>query len=699
MPSDPAGSPTLARESGHHFSCTLSAVLLAKVRDLAGPEAVAEVLKRAGITRPVEELCDITGWISYDEAVALWQAGAEVTHHPQFARAVGEDAARRLNSSPVATLLRSLGSPEAVYGQIATAASKYSTVARLEAVDGGPGYAEIAAFPTVGFPRSADHCAWTVGLLSQPTLLFGLPAATVEHEQCAAFGAPACTYRITWSAQQALEQSDSSEQIAVLEEQLEAMKERLHSMFQTAADLIGAGGLEEVLDRISERAAIEVRAPRHLLAIRMPDGEETHVHHRGFDDDEVARHAAQLLDEHPSAFPESWLVVPVRSNRHDYGRLLAMYEPGTAFFPQERELLEVYGRYAASALDSATALLEAERRYRQSSALLGLARALAAAGTSTEVAARLADSVPAVVDCDRVGVYLWDAERGALVRTAIEQSSPGEPVQVPDRSSWTPTAGSIVDRWLKDPQPDPEFVDQSHGDETLRALFKTMGFVSTILVPLATPDRFLGLLSVSVFEGPQRLRPNPDLLDRLSGVAAQATAALQNGQLVDQITYQALHDQLTGLANRVQFTTELRAAVHLAREQQQKVSLFYVDLDRFKPVNDEYGHEIGDALLAAVAERLCSCTRSNDVVARLGGDEFAVLVRAEADEGLDRFPDRIECAFGEPFVIGDHTIHLGASVGRAVFPSDADDAEGLLRLADKAMFQAKRLRWQSAERV
>jgi hypothetical protein len=109
----------------------MSAVLLAEVTDLCGEDAVAELLRRAGSTRSPEYLTDITNWISYDEAIALWRAGTAVTHHPDFARAVGQDAAERLNASPVAALLRSLGSPENVYRQIATTASKFSVAAQL----------------------------------------------------------------------------------------------------------------------------------------------------------------------------------------------------------------------------------------------------------------------------------------------------------------------------------------------------------------------------------------------------------------------------------------------------------------------------------------------------------------------------------------------------------------------------------------
>jgi diguanylate cyclase (GGDEF)-like protein len=688
-----------SREPANHFSCAMSAVLLARVYDFGGEEAVRELLTRARSERSVQELRDIANWISYDEAVALWRAGAEVTHHPQFARAVGEDSGRRLGGSHVATLLRSLGSPEAVYRQIATTATKYTTVAVLEAVEWGPGFADIVAAPAPGFHRHSDHCAWTCGLMTQTTVLFGLPPAKVEHHRCAAFGAPVCEYRITWAAQEAGTGSDSSEQIEQLRTQLEAMKERPHSMFETAADLIGSGRLEDVLARIAHRAASEVRAPRYLLTVRMAPDAEPQCHHRGFSDEDVDVYATQLLARHPAEQPESWLVVPVRSNRRDYGRLLAMYDEGVRFFPEERDLLEVYARYAASALDSASALREAEERYAQSSALLQLARVLATAGTSTEVARRLSDAVPVVVDCDRVGVYLWDGARGELARKAITQSGDGEPAQAQGQSSWAPRPGGVVEKWLTNPRPDPVFVDRTTGDPGLREPFAALGFAATIVVPLVSPGLFLGLLAVSVNEGPGRLRPTADLLDRLSGVAAQATTALQNGQLVDQITYQALHDQLTGLANRVQFTTELRRGVQRARERSGQVTLFYLDLDRFKPVNDEYGHEAGDGLLVAFAQRLKSCTRTADVVARLGGDEFAVLLSTQSESDIEKLAERLTAAVHEPFDVDGRPVSVGVSVGRAVYPADAEDADGLLRNADAAMFGAKRARRELESRA
>jgi diguanylate cyclase (GGDEF)-like protein len=693
-----ATSPTA---NGNHFSCSMTAVLLGRLRAWGGEEAVAAVLSTAGSPRTPEYLCDLANWISYDEAVALWRAGAQITHHPQFARSLGEESARRLNASPVAALLRSLGSPENVYRQIATTSGKFSVVIEMSAVDVGPGYAEIVANPLEDFPRTPDHCAYTCGLLTQTPVLFGLPPSVVEHDECAAFGAPQCRYRVTWTVEDEILEGAGAEMVGPLREQLEAMKERLHSMFATASDLIDAGDLADVLARIADRAAIEVRAPRYLLAVRITPGGPVHCHHKGFDQDEADAYAERILEQHPAALPESWLVVPVRSKRQDYGRLLAMYDRQQGFFPQERELMEVYARYAASALDGATSLMEAKQRYAQSSALLELARALAAAGTSGEVAQRLAEAVPAVVDCDRVGVYLWDAAAQQLVRTATSHRAgvlrPAEPKTA---TVWSPLPGGGLARLIEHPEGDPLFVEADNPDPVLRRMMASIGARAMIAQPLSAPDSLLGLLAVSVARDPERLKPTSDLLDRLSGVAAQATIALQNGRLVDQMTHQALHDQLTGLPNRLQFNDKLRGAIAQARARTETVTLFYLDLDGFKPVNDQFGHDVGDEVLVHVGDRLGTCIRGSDTVARLGGDEFAVLIDGPAPtEAIEALEQRLVGAFAEPFSCGPQPLKLGASIGRAVFPTDAEDAEGLLRLADGAMFEAKRAKGGRALRA
>ncbi|HEY3587187.1 MAG TPA: GAF domain-containing protein, partial [Myxococcaceae bacterium] len=373
----------------------MSAVLIAEVQDFGGPEAVARLLELSGSERTVDYLVDLSNWISYDEALNLWRAGMEVTHNPQLPRVLGQRAAERLASSPIAAALRSLGSPGRVYEQVATSANKFSTVVRMEAVEVGEHTAVVTCEPVEGFARFPEHCAWTVGLLGASPILFGLEHAHVEHDECAALGAPRCVYRISWSGDPQRTGVEGQE-LDALRQQFDGLQERFNSLFAAASDLIAADEISDILARLTERAALEVRAPRYLLAVRLAGG-EVHVHQRGFEATELERHVELVLDESQTEFPKSWLVVPVRSARRSYGRLVAAFQTDTSFFPLERDLLEIFARYAASALDAATALTEAQRRYDESSVLLKLARALASAGTSTEVAQRLSEAVPEVV--------------------------------------------------------------------------------------------------------------------------------------------------------------------------------------------------------------------------------------------------------------------------------------------------------------
>ncbi|MCW3003257.1 MAG: hypothetical protein JWQ20_2555 [Conexibacter sp.] len=155
----------------------------------------------------------------------------------------------------------------------------------------------------------------------------------------------------------------------------------------------------------------------------------------------------------------------------------------------------------------------------------------------------------------------------------------------------------------------------------------------------------------------------------------------------DQLYHQAFHDALTGLANRLLFAD--RVAHALARRD-GNVIVIYIDLDDFKPVNDTHGHEAGDVLLCAVAERLRDSLRPADTPARLGGDEFAVLLTDVAAADVSTIADRILRNFGAPVDLGDATVGIAASMGIAITDSGSMPADELLRKADAAMYVAKR---------
>ena len=157
-----------------------------------------------------------------------------------------------------------------------------------------------------------------------------------------------------------------------------------------------------------------------------------------------------------------------------------------------------------------------------------------------------------------------------------------------------------------------------------------------------------------------------------------------------RIHHLAHHDSLTELPNRVLFQERLRQALAHAKRSKWMLGLLFLDLDKFKDINDTLGHHVGDLLLKAVAKRLGRCVRETDTVARLGGDEFAVILTNLDDaEGASRVAESIISSIADPFGLDDHEVLTSTSIGITLYPSDATDADQLLKNADLAMFRSK----------
>ncbi|MEI7950949.1 MAG: EAL domain-containing protein [Gammaproteobacteria bacterium] len=156
------------------------------------------------------------------------------------------------------------------------------------------------------------------------------------------------------------------------------------------------------------------------------------------------------------------------------------------------------------------------------------------------------------------------------------------------------------------------------------------------------------------------------------------------------IHYQAYHDLLTGLPNRALFMDRLGNAISNARRTQQKLVVMFLDLDRFKLVNDTLGHDIGDDLLKKVATRLKHCLRESDTLARLGGDEFIVLLpHIDQMTTAHKVAEKIVDAVKEPILVGNHEIYVTTSIGIAMYPQDGRNVEDLIKNADTAMYHTK----------
>jgi diguanylate cyclase (GGDEF)-like protein len=159
--------------------------------------------------------------------------------------------------------------------------------------------------------------------------------------------------------------------------------------------------------------------------------------------------------------------------------------------------------------------------------------------------------------------------------------------------------------------------------------------------------------------------------------------------------FMAHHDSLTKLPNRLQFNNTLTGSIKVAKAQQKPLTIMFIDLDRFKYINDTFGHEIGDLLLQNVAKRLRGCLRENDMVARFGGDEFVLLIKnIEERQMIAEIASRMINVLSEPFMLKTHQICITPSIGISMFPYDLnpqveDIGSDLVKKADQAMFNAK----------
>jgi diguanylate cyclase (GGDEF)-like protein len=212
----------------------------------------------------------------------------------------------------------------------------------------------------------------------------------------------------------------------------------------------------------------------------------------------------------------------------------------------------------------------------------------------------------------------------------------------------------------------------------------------SLVVPLADGEgALLGFIWVD--NPSDRLVPSADRLQALRIFANDAAAALVSGRHLGELRFLADHDPLTRLLNRRAFVSRLENEVARAGRYGRSFGLVVIDLDNFKQLNDRYGHAAGDEALVAFASVLSQSLRKPDDAFRIGGDEFAVLVAEATEEDARQVAARVEALLGQLADVGESwATDLGACFGCAACPEDANDAKTLFRLADEALYDAKR---------
>jgi diguanylate cyclase (GGDEF)-like protein len=284
-----------------------------------------------------------------------------------------------------------------------------------------------------------------------------------------------------------------------------------------------------------------------------------------------------------------------------------------------------------------------------------------------------------LLEAEMVAIRIADADDPSRLRTPAHIGHPPELVEalrygpvLSGATRATPQHGelTVIDDYQNAPSARPEAV--------------AYGVVTAIAAPLREHDAVIGSLVIATCEAGRRFSAtDQELLLAFTEHASLALAAARTGETMRQ----ALTDPLTGLANRSLFMDRLEVALARSARKAGSVSVIFIDLDRFKLVNDTLGHAEGDTMLVGVAERLRNCLRRGETAARLGGDEFAVLLD-EADEAAPaHVAERIADALREPFTLAGREVFATASIGIAV--GTVEDPGTLLRHADVAMYRAK----------
>jgi diguanylate cyclase (GGDEF)-like protein len=376
------------------------------------------------------------------------------------------------------------------------------------------------------------------------------------------------------------------------------------------------------------------------------------------------------------------------------GHLIVARSGGLRFAPEEVGLLRAMGRSLSMTL-RALRMLEQERSLRADvemraqenlRLLLMVQERQTALERLTKIQVSISRRVPlaevlnAVVEGahellgdEVVGLRLVDHEDPGFVNLVSSVGVSHAMAAATKRSPLTVGAGGRA----IDYQSDFAAIDEFVGADLQSAL----------AVPIHENGHPVGSITVATYRAGRQYSDTD--CEMLVALAHHASIALNDAKAVDQMRHLAYHDALTGLPNRSLFFEHLARAVANANRTGASLAVLYLDLDRFKLVNDSLGHNIGDQLLEAVAQRLRTSLRAADLAARLGGDEFAVLAENTSVAGATMLAERICKALGDPFRIDGHDLAVAASIGVVVDEAGRTDADSLLRNADLAMYRAK----------
>ena len=233
--------------------------------------------------------------------------------------------------------------------------------------------------------------------------------------------------------------------------------------------------------------------------------------------------------------------------------------------------------------------------------------------------------------------------------------------------------------WITDVTRDTSFRRAPHAAKA--------GLNGAFAFPIRSGNETLGVME---FFSHASRPPSEVMLQSTRAIGSQIAQFIARKQAEERVRRLAHYDELTGLPNRTMFNQSLGHALAQARRNDKPLAILFIDLDRFKYINDSLGHEAGDRVLKEVALRLTGCLRDSDTVGRFGGDEFVVLLEEMPQPtNIAAVANKVLAAVAKPFILGTQEFHLTASIGISTFPADSSDLQSLLKNADVAMYRAK----------
>jgi len=439
------------------------------------------------------------------------------------------------------------------------------------------------------------------------------------------------------------------------------------------------GGIERAAESFDAEVGALVRAGSIVTSVGFPIGR---VPKRELL--EAAKNRLPQL-ELPGVGAAKTISVPLEDGSS--ARMILARVGGDGFAPEEVNVLGGMARILGLALgmlrtfDSERALRESlQKRQSLLEKSASIQSAISRRVPLQEVLEAITDAAGELLGDEVVGLRMVDPDDPGMVKTVASRGVPPTLLRTIESNQVGEGIGgrAIVEGRLVVAQ------DYARTPGTL-SQFAQLGLQAAMAAPVYEKGTVIGSLVVASYD-PVRTYKESDQ-ETLLTFAQHASLALMDAKTVDQMLHQALHDGLTGLPNRALFLDRLEHALARAGRENSALAVLFLDLDRFKGVNDSLGHAAGDELLAEVARRVAALIRAADTAARLGGDEFAILIEDLTEQrDAARLATRILEALRHPFVVEGEEIFVTGSIGIALGGGRGDDP---LRNADFAMYRAK----------